>query len=97
MLDYFCYYFMKEIQKIRPTPYHIINLNTLRIILLKVRACLCQAVHGLKVLRNTNATGSFLHHSLHLPRHIVEANHIVKFLQGLLCIWEQQNTLSLGL
>lgn len=106
MLDYFCStcikrivskYFMNDIQKTRPSPYHIINLNTLRVILLKVLARLCQSVHGLKVLRNANAAGPFLHHSLHLPRHIIEANHIVKFLQCLLCIWKQQNTPSLGL
>lgn len=67
--------------------YQIFNFYTLWFVLLKVSAGLSEAVHGLEVLGHAHTAGPLLHHTLHLARHIVEANHVVQLLQGLLYIW----------
>ena len=66
--------------------YHILNFYTLGFILFKVSASFSKAVHGLEVLRHPNTTGSLLHHTLYLACHIVITDHMVQFLQSLLCV-----------
>lgn len=69
--------------------YHILNFNTLRIILFKVSASFSEAIHGLEVLGHPDAAGPLLHHTLYLASHIIVTDHMVQFLQSLLCVcWE---------